>query len=193
MPTAAPDMPRKMLPPPITRHSSTPSRAPTRLPPRCGRPSPGRARTRARPSAPRPTASAAPGGTSGSGWQLAICQHSSIAARPAVVVSLDRSASGSVRSHRSTPDAPRSPGGERIRPRVSPASVREHAVPRRGEDGSSPASALQRRPDLGGEIGGRLLDPFAEREADKAGDPDRRAGLLRRRLDDLGDAASRRR
>ena len=25
MPTAAPDTPRKMLPPPITRHSSTPS------------------------------------------------------------------------------------------------------------------------------------------------------------------------
>src|SRR4051812_39671994 len=54
---------------------------------------------------------------------------------------------------------------------------------------SFPVSALQRRPDFGGEIGRRFLDSLAEREADKAGHPDRRASLFGRCFDDLGDAS----
>src|SRR5258707_6171084 len=50
-------------------------------------------------------------------------------------------------------------------------------------------SVLELGADLGGEIGGRPIDPLAELEIDKPGDPDRRAGFLGGRFDDLADAA----
>src|SRR5262249_46868060 len=48
---------------------------------------------------------------------------------------------------------------------------------------------MAERPDLGGEVVGRPVDPLADRETDKAGDPDRRSGLFRRGFDNLADPA----
>src|SRR5258705_13593778 len=60
----------------------------------------------------------------------------------------------------------------------------------RGHDGNGGGrSVLELSADLGGKIGGRLLDALAEDEADEPGDPDWRTGFLGGGLDDLADPA----
>src|SRR5258708_29263994 len=68
---------------------------------------------------------------------------------------------------------------------IRPAMLALNTAAEAGVDG---ASAPDLRRDLGGEIRLVLLDALAEGEADEFGDLDRRADLLCRRLDDLGDA-----